>query len=114
MNFSKASKEQLYQIAVDEMANVHDRRKAAVELKERNIKSGCKCHYPNCVLDSSHAWGLIKICEPHYKMILQETMVYYRNATDFPYRKRKHYLKIAPLIPWSAYVKKAKQKEETV
>lgn len=60
-----------------------------------------KCQYPECTEEGEKAWGLVPLCASHYKMILKESLDYYGAPKKQSYECRRHYLKIAPSIPWS-------------
>jgi hypothetical protein len=60
-----------------------------------------KCKYPECGYRAEKTWALVPLCHAHFETIREETLRFYRLYSCVNYSDRRHYLKIAHLIPWS-------------
>lgn len=65
-----------------------------------------KCQYKGCKEDHTTHFALVELCDRHEGLIRKETRRFYDRTTMHGYQAseqsmRKHYMRIAHLIPWS-------------
>ena len=58
-----------------------------------------KCGYPRCRTAPTKEFAKVMLCENHHTLIWEETVYFYEGEDQSEYKERRHFLKIAHLIP---------------